>query len=82
MFTYGAGGSWDTFYNPQFVPALETNFTDSILEQKAFEICGSDKLCLFDVAATGDLNIGTATMESTEEQNDINSLLFTKSKDL
>ena len=33
-----------------------------------FQLCGDDKLCLFDVAATGDLSIGAATREIGEEQ--------------
>lgn len=32
------------------------------------QLCGDDKLCLFDVAATGDLNVGATTREIVEEQ--------------
>ena len=79
LFTYGADGSWDTFYQPDYTPAFEVEFSNPELEEEARAICGSDDLCLFDVAATGDINIGVATKESGEEQETITEL-FTTSK--
>ena len=78
MFTYGADGSWDTFYQPDYTPAFGVEFSDPELEEEARAICGDDDLCLFDIAATGDVNIGAATRESGEAQETITEL-FTKS---
>ena len=34
-------------------------------------MCGDDKNCLFDVAATGRVDIGVATLEGSENFNEI-----------
>ena len=39
------------------------------------QICGDDQLCLFDVAATGDLNIGDDTKETVKELTSLTELL-------
>ena len=39
------------------------------------QICGDDILCLFDVAATGDLTIGNVTKETGKELETITRLL-------
>ena len=39
------------------------------------QICGDDILCLFDVAATGDLTIGNVTKETGKELETITQLL-------
>ena len=41
-------------------------FNDSTLQEQAEEICGSDDRCLFDIAATGCIEIGIATIEQVE----------------
>ena len=79
LFTYGADESWGTFYRPDYTPAFGVEFSDPELEEEARAICGDDDLCLFDIAATGDVNIGAATRESGEEQDTITEL-FTRSK--
>lgn len=38
-------------------------------------MCGEDKLCLFDIAATGNINIGQNTKQTSEEVNLVNELL-------
>lgn len=40
----------------------------------SLKICGDDKLCLFDIAATGDLSIGDATKETGEELESLNMI--------
>ena len=79
LFTYGADGSWGTFYRPDYRPAFGVEFSDPELEEEARAACGDDDLCLFDIAATGDVNIGAATRESGEEHDTITEL-FTTSK--
>lgn len=68
LFTYGPDGDWDYYYNINYTPAFEPVFSNPELEEEASEICGGNKLCLFDIAATGDVSIGSDTMESVEEQ--------------
>ena len=51
-----------------YIPAFEPVFSSPELEQQANEICGNNELCIFDIAATGDVGIGSNTMESVEEQ--------------
>lgn len=38
-------------------------------------MCGDDELCIFDIAATGELSIGEATRESREEQKSLEDIL-------
>ena len=45
---------------------FEPTFENSTLEKEAKEVCGDDKYCLFDVAATKKVEIGMATMEGGE----------------
>ncbi len=68
LFTYGLNGDFDSYFDLNFVPAFEPVFTDPELEQQAQSICGNNKLCIFDIAATGDVNIGSSTMKSVEVQ--------------
>ncbi len=68
LFTYGLNGDFDSYFDLNFVPAFKPIFTDSDLEEQAQSICRDNKLCIFDIAATGDVNIGSSTMESVEVQ--------------
>ena len=62
IFTYGPGTSFDTFNNPNFVPTFSPDFADPDLEAEALELCGGDSFCLFDVAATGSMEVGLSTL--------------------
>ena len=53
--------AWTSFYNLSYSPVYHINFSNSILEEKAKEICGDDEFYLFDIAATGRVEIGEAT---------------------
>ena len=66
LFTYKTGESWETFYDPSFSPAFKPTFEDPVLEEEAKEVCGDDKSCLYDVAATKKVEIGMATMRGVE----------------
>ena len=46
-------------------------FEDPELEQRADEICGDDPFCRFDIAATGNENIGQATMQGVMDFDEI-----------
>ena len=38
LFTYGASGSWNTFYKPEYKPIFEVTFSDPTFEEKAHEV--------------------------------------------
>lgn len=65
LFTYSPGESWSTFYSPDFVPVYETSFANATLMDEAMAACGTDPFCLFDVAATGSMDIGLSTLDGS-----------------
>ena len=66
LFTYDED-SFEEFFDPSFTPAFEPVFDDPAVEYLANEMCGGDVFCLFDVAATGDIDIGLETLMSGQE---------------
>ena len=68
--------NWDTFYDPYFVPSFERTFNNPELESRAIEICGNDTSCLFDIAATGNIDVGISTHESTKTIEEIYTFLL------
>ena len=79
IFTYGPDGDWETYHHPEYNPAFRPNFSDPVLEEQAHNICHDDQLCLFDIAATGNVDIGSSTMESVQQQ-EILQTQFVRSK--
>ena len=71
LFTYQPGETWATFYDPFFQPTYEPKFATPELEAEAKELCGDDIFCLFDVAATGSMEIGLSTLRGGEEIEEI-----------
>ena len=71
LFTYQPGESWATYYDPFFSPIYEPVFSDPVLEQEATSICGDNFFCLFDVAATGEVDIGRTTLAVADEYEEI-----------
>ncbi len=65
------GQSFSAFYDPLFVPMFEPSFDNIELEEQARNVCGDDEFCLFDIAATKNVDIGMATMQGGEEFNEI-----------
>ena len=63
---YNNGDSFNSYYDPDFVPLFETQFATDELEQQANNICGSDEFCLFDIAASGKVEIGMATKKGSD----------------
>ena len=76
LFCYQPGESWDTFYDPHFIPSYEPTFASPELESEAIGICDDDIYCLYDIATTGKVEVGIATLESSMEIEEINSLLL------
>ena len=71
MFTYQPGESWTTYYDPFFVPTYQPVFSDPELESQATDLCGDDLFCLFDIAATGLVDIGISTVETGNTYEEI-----------
>ena len=74
LFTYGPNGDWDSFRDVTYTPAFEPDFASPELEEQANAACGDNALCLFDIAATGDVEIGSSTMHSVQEQEKLKAL--------
>ena len=74
LFTYQPGESWATYYDPYFVPTYLTEFSDPDLAAQANELCGDDPFCLFDIAATGRVDIGLSTLQGSQEFEQIEEI--------
>lgn len=66
LFTYD-GDTFEAFFHPGFTPAFEPVFSDPALKFLAEEMCGGDVFCLFDIAATEDVDIGLETLMGGQE---------------
>ena len=68
LFTYTtAGESFETFFDPEYLPSFGTVFNDPELQAQAEALCGSDQFCLYDVAATRRTDIGLSTLIGNQE---------------
>ena len=67
LFSYPPGESWATYYLPSFQPVFQPVFQDVNLEVEANALCGGDVFCLFDIAATGDTDLGLSTLRTSQE---------------
>ncbi|KAI8480944.1 hypothetical protein Bbelb_413170 [Branchiostoma belcheri] len=69
IFHYKPGESSSNFTSAGFIPKFtdEVTFSDPDLEEHARDVCGNDTSCLFDVAETGDIEVGR--VETEDEQN-------------
>ena len=74
LFYYEQGESWVTYFDPYFEPVYQPHFENPDLETEAAMLCGDDTSCLFDIAATGNLEIGLATLQTSQEIERINEI--------
>ncbi|XP_035686712.1 mucin-like protein [Branchiostoma floridae] len=74
IFQYKPGEDSSNSTSAGFIPKFtdELDFGDPDLEEEAREVCGNDTSCLFDVAETGDIEVGR--LAEAEEQNFENSV--------
>ena len=72
LFFYQQGESWDTFY---FSPYYYDHPNFGIPEHKsqALPVCDEDRICHFDIAATGIVDVGIANHENGKYTEDIYS---------
>ncbi len=71
LFSYQPGDNWANYYDPYFVPYFTPVFTNPILEMQANEFCEGDEFCLYDIAATGNVDIGLATLQESQRYEEI-----------
>ena len=76
LFTYHREQSWFDFYHPDFVPAFEPVFSDPKLEGEAMLACKNDTFCLYDIAATGRMDIGLSTLDGSKEFEEMQRLSY------
>ena len=74
MFYYKDNKGWSDFYDFGFTPEFSPTFDDPKLEEQAKELCGDVSACLFDVAATGRLDIGMSALSAKEDQKIVQEL--------
>lgn len=74
LFTYDQSDSFNTYYQPNYVPAFEIAFDSSSLQSDAMTLCQNNTPCLFDIAATGEVEVGVATLNDMENIDMINKL--------
>ena len=71
LFTYILGQSADTFNNHSFTPVLDISELPFANMAGVEDVCGDSLECLFDVGATGDLEVGQVAMEVQITYNEI-----------
>ena len=71
LFTYQPVESWATYYDPFFQPSFKPEFENPQLDMEAVEICAEDEFCLFDIAATGNSEIGLSTHQTTQRLEEL-----------
>ena len=75
LFSYDDSSSaFSSFYDPTFTPAFSPQFNNSELEEQANLLCQGDFECLFDIAATGRVEIGNATLEQQANIENTNEI--------
>ncbi len=64
LFTYDQSDSFYTYHHLEYAPLFQVIFINSSLQTLAESQCQGSQLCLFDIAATGDIEVGIATMNT------------------
>ena len=67
LFSYRAGENWTTFYRPQYSPLYGPVFATPELKAMAEQLCKNDTFCLYDIAATGRVELGMTTLRGSED---------------
>ena len=74
---YESGRNHSSFQDQSFVPMFEASFSSDAEEQAAQALCGCNKQCLLDYAATKNKEMSRATLESSQSINVANRLFST-----
>ena len=62
IFNYRTDENFMDFFDPDFSAEFQPNFETPELEAEARAACGDDEFCLFDIAATGRMEVGMSTL--------------------
>ena len=74
---YEGGKTHSTYQNPTFIPVFVPQFSSPAVELAAYATCSNNAQCLLDYAVTGNAQIATTTLTTTEAVNST-SFLFGK----
>ena len=69
LFTYDYGENHTSYVDVGYIPVFfdqELIFDDVIFGQKARNVCGNNKQCLFDIYTTGKISIGMNSKKALE----------------
>lgn len=80
LFTYTPGESWATYYDRNFLPSYDPVFLNSTLRSRAMHACDNDQFCLYDIAATGRMEIGLSTLDGSRNFNKIVNLSYPRDR--
>ena len=73
LFTYNQqiDQSWASFYDPHFRPIFTVTVNEN---QRTF--CRNNSFCLYDIVITGNTDIATSTLESSDQYDEIVQLSY------
>ena len=71
LFTYRRSESFFDFFNPWFSADFDPFFASPELEAEAIKLCSGDEFCLFDVIATGQLEVGNLTRITSQRRAEL-----------
>ena len=71
LFSYRTDENWTDFFAPEFSAVLEPSFANPELESQAYSLCNGDQFCLFDIAATGRIDVGMSTQIGGQDLEEI-----------
>lgn len=68
LFTYPVGTTFSDYTFPDHIPPLISDVVASA-PVSTVEMCNNNEQCIFDAVQTGDLSIGTGTLNSIDTNN-------------
>ena len=71
LFTYPPHRSYYNYFDPGFTADIRPTFDSRELEQQATLLCDGDEFCLYDVAVTGQLEVGNLTKMTSQRRMEL-----------
>ena len=65
LFAYNQNDDFFTYHDPTFVPIFVAAIDDREYQQKVTNFCQEDTACIFDIIATGSIEVGLSTLQQT-----------------
>jgi len=74
------GTDWSTYNNNSFIPVFTDNIGNWVwpseeVKAEAYNTCGDDHVCLYDVFVTGDVEVGKSSKKTAEDSIAANEAL-------